>query len=64
MTIAVFGGSFNPPHKGHLAAALAASRQLKPDEFLVIPDFQPPHKQLAEGSPEPEERSPPCRTAP
>ena len=52
MTIAVFGGSFNPPHKGHLAAALAASRQLKPDEFLVIPDFQPPHKQLAEGSPE------------
>ena len=63
MTIAVFGGSFNPPHKGHLAAALAASRQLKPDEFLVIPDFQPPHKQLAEGSPEPEERLALCRLA-
>ena len=63
MTIAVFGGSFNPPHKGHLAAALAASRQLKPDEFLVIPDFQPPHKQLAEGSPEPEERLTLCRLA-
>ena len=63
MTIAVFGGSFNPPHKGHLAAALAASRQLTPDEFLVIPDFQPPHKQLAEGSPEPEERLALCRLA-
>ena len=63
MTIAVFGGSFNPPHKGHRAAALAASRQLKPDEFLVIPDFQPPHKQLAEGSPEPEERLALCRLA-
>ncbi len=63
MTIAVFGGSFNPPHKGHLAAALAASRQLKPDAFLVIPDFQPPHKQLAEGSPEPEERLALCRLA-
>lgn len=63
MTIAVFGGSFNPPHKGHLAAALAASRQLKPDEFLVTPDFQPPHKQLAEGSPEPEERLALCRLA-
>ncbi len=63
MTIAVFGGSFNPPHKGHLAAALAASRQLKPDEFLVIPDHQPPHKQLAEGSPEPEERLALCRLA-
>ena len=63
MTIAVFGGSFPPPHKGHLAAALAASRQLKPDEFLVIPDFQPPHKQLAEGSPEPEERLALCRLA-
>ncbi len=63
MTIAVFGGSFNPPHRGHLNSALAASRQLKPDEFLVIPDFQPPHKQLAEGSPEPEERLALCRLA-
>lgn len=63
MTIAVFGGSFNPPHRGHLNSALAASRQLRPDLFLVIPDFQPPHKLLAEDSPEPEERLALCRLA-
>lgn len=56
MKIAIFGGSFNPPHRGHLQAALAAQRQLQPDRFLIMPDFQPPHKDLEEGSPTPDQR--------
>ena len=61
MKIAIFGGSFNPPHKGHLNSALFAAKQLRADKFLVIPDFQPPHKELAVGSPTPEQRLELCR---
>lgn len=61
MRIAIFGGSFNPPHKGHLNSALYAARQLKPDRFLVIPDLQPPHKDMEADSPTPEQRLDLCR---
>lgn len=61
MRIVIFGGSFNPPHKGHLSAAQAAAKALKPDKFLVIPDYQPPHKDLSDGAPSPEERMELCR---
>ena len=55
MRVAIFGGSFNPPHLGHLNSAEYAAAQLRPDVFLVIPDHQPPHKSLEAGSPSPEE---------
>jgi len=61
MRIVIFGGSFNPPHKGHLNSALYAAKQLKPDRFLVIPDYQPPHKDMAAGSPDPMQRLELCR---
>lgn len=61
MRIAIFGGSFNPPHRGHLNSAVYAQAQLQPDRFLVIPDHQPPHKSLEVGSPSPEERLELCR---
>jgi len=61
MRIAIFGGSFNPPHKGHLNSALYAAQQLRPDKFLIIPDAQPPHKDLAENSPTPRQRMSLCR---
>lgn len=60
MRIAIFGGSFNPPHKGHLNSALYAAQQLRPDKFLIIPDAQPPHKDLAENSPTPRQRMSLC----
>ena len=56
MRIVMYGGSFNPPHRGHLRAARAAMEQLKPDKFFLVPDRRPPHKELAEGSPDPEQR--------
>lgn len=56
MKICVYGGSFNPPHIGHLAAAKAAIRQIGPDKMLVIPDRAAPHKDMAADSPTPEQR--------
>lgn len=61
MKVAVFGGSFNPPHLGHLSGAMHAAQQLSPDLFLVMPDHQPPHKSLERGSPTPAERLELCR---
>mgnify|MGYP000596320672 CR=1 FL=1 len=56
MRIAVYGGSFNPPHPAHVRAARLAYEALQPDKLLIIPAADPPHKQLAEGSPDPQER--------
>ncbi len=61
MRIAVYGGSFNPPHLGHRAAAETVSRELEPDKFLIIPDRIPPHKEMAPNSPEPHDRMELCR---
>ena len=56
MRIAIYGGSFNPPHCGHVEAAYAVSERLKPDKMLIIPASIPPHKELAGGSPDQAER--------
>lgn len=56
MKIAIYGGSFNPPHCGHVEAARTIADTLKPDKLLIIPASIPPHKELAEGSPDAEER--------
>ena len=56
MRIGIYGGSFNPPHLGHLAAARAAVNALKLDKLVFIPAGDPPHKKLAEGSPSPAQR--------
>ena len=63
MRIAFYGGSFNPPHEGHVRCAQAAADFLLPDLFLIVPDYLPPHKQLAENSPPPEARLEMCRIA-
>lgn len=42
--IAVYGGSFDPPHNGHLAIANALVEQFGLDEFVFIPAFHAPHK--------------------
>ncbi len=54
--IAIYGGSFNPPHLGHICAANAAREQLQPQKLFLVPDYEPPHKALEAGSPAPEER--------
>ena len=42
--IAIFGGSFDPIHNGHLSAARAADRRFNFDEIHFIPASRPPHK--------------------
>lgn len=56
MKIGIYGGSFNPPHLGHLAAARAAMAALELDRLVFIPAGIPPHKELAPGSPGPDQR--------
>ena len=45
MRIAFFGGSFDPPHCGHLAIAAAAAERFKLDRVLFAPVGQQPLKQ-------------------
>lgn len=56
MKLAIYGGSFNPPHLGHTAAILAVQKAIRPDELRVIPAATPPHKKLPAGSPNAAER--------
>lgn len=44
--IAIYGGTFSPPHVGHLHAASAFLRQESPDMLYVIPANIPPHKKI------------------
>lgn len=56
MKIGIYGGTFNPPHIGHIKAAGDAIRSLKLDKLIIIPTAQPPHKELPEGSAGAEQR--------
>ncbi|MDR0862900.1 MAG: nicotinate (nicotinamide) nucleotide adenylyltransferase [Oscillospiraceae bacterium] len=49
--IVIYGGTFNPPHKGHTESAGEVVQQLKPDKLLVIPSGTPPHKSLTGDTP-------------
>ena len=46
MRIGIFGGTFNPPHNGHVTLARAAAEQLALDRLLIMPACVPPHKPL------------------
>ena len=43
-TTAFFGGSFDPPHPGHLGVALGALNSGKCRKILWVPAYAPPHK--------------------
>ncbi len=45
MRIGIFGGTFDPPHVGHLILAAEALEQLKLDRLLWVLTPEPPHKQ-------------------
>ena len=56
MKIGIYGGTFNPPHLGHVTAARAVFELLKLDRLLLVPDRLPPHKALPENSPSAQDR--------
>jgi nicotinate-nucleotide adenylyltransferase len=53
--IGVFGGTFDPPHLGHLILASEARAQLKLERLLWVPTSIPPHK-LAQPISPPDDR--------
>ena len=62
MRIGILGGTFNPPHLGHLAIAQEAHAQLGLDKVVLMPVFMPPHKAL-DDDPGPEARYELCHLA-
>ena len=56
MRIGVLGGSFNPPHIGHLIVASDAYEALKLDRLLIVPASANPLKGMDEGGATPEQR--------
>jgi nicotinate-nucleotide adenylyltransferase len=42
--LGILGGSFNPPHAGHIALARDAQAELGLDRVLLMPLHTPPHK--------------------
>jgi nicotinate-nucleotide adenylyltransferase len=60
--LGIFGGTYNPPHLGHLVCAQEAYIQLRLDRVMLIPARIPPHKPV-EDEPGVEHRLELCRLA-
>lgn len=55
MKIGILGGTFNPPHVGHLRLAQEVAYVHELDRVVFVPCFVPPHKTTA-GTADPEDR--------
>ncbi len=62
MRLGIYGGTFSPPHNGHVNAARRFAEAMKLDKLLIIPTFIPPHKEFREEA-SCEERLEMCRLA-
>lgn len=60
--LGILGGTFNPPHLGHLVCASEAAAQLRLDRVLLTPVAIPPHKRAC-ADPGPATRLELCRLA-
>ena len=47
MRIGIYGGSFSPPHNGHIEAVKSFQKAMMLDKVLVMPTYIAPHKQTA-----------------
>jgi nicotinate-nucleotide adenylyltransferase len=60
--VGILGGTFNPPHVGHIALARCALRELGVERVVLMPAREAPHKPAGE-DPGPEHRLRMCRLA-
>lgn len=60
--LGIYGGTFSPPHLGHVSAARSFVRGASLDRLIIMPDFTPPHK-LDFGNATAEDRLEMCRIA-
>ena len=51
LKVGIFGGTFNPPHIGHVRAAADAAESLALDVLFVVPAGIPPHKNISSDDP-------------
>jgi len=63
LRVGILGGTFNPPHLGHLICAQEAHLQLGLDRVIFMPAGRPPHKPSLEGEPGAVHRFELCRRA-
>ncbi len=63
MGVGILGGTFNPPHLGHLALARSSREELGLEEVLLMPASTAPNKRLEREDPGPEHRLAMCRLA-
>jgi nicotinate-nucleotide adenylyltransferase len=61
-SVGILGGTFNPPHIGHLVCAQEARSQLELDRVVLMPVHTPPHKEAID-DPGPEARLALCQAA-
>ena len=47
MSVALFGGAFDPPHVGHVALLEAARKRFAPDDLRIFVVAEPGHKEVA-----------------
>ena len=55
--IGIYGGTFNPPHVGHIRGAQYAIDALQLQKLLLIPSCISPHKTIPANSPTPAQRA-------
>ncbi len=60
--IVIYGGTFSPPHIGHINVAHAVAEIEKPDKLLIIPTYISPHK-IQDNDATPAQRLEMCRLA-
>lgn len=52
MKVLIFGGSFDPVHRGHSALLLAAAKKINPDKIVIVPAYRSPLKKAPQASSE------------
>jgi nicotinate-nucleotide adenylyltransferase len=52
MHIGIFGGTFDPIHRGHVAIAQTAMAHLRLDQLILIPSNTPPHRPAPQATPQ------------